>query len=937
MFRKPLCTFVATLLFSLCLQAQDIQVKVGGTSLLQVDVSSGYVFERGTWTSENESVAKVESRNTSTPGNTVIGVSAGKTRVVCNYVLRMRFNDQKYTTSKTFTIVVDDGKPKSVSISPSTVELIAGGASETLYANVEPYGADFNNISWSSSNESVASVSKSGTSATVTPHSIGRARITATVDNGVSGSRDVIVYGNSPTSISITGPSEVDAETEHSYSVDFNPNDQHSALTWTSSDNSVISVSSKGVVKAVNIGKATVTVRTANSLTATKEIAVKAPTLAITETRPAQNATDFNVTSIFRITFSNAITEGPNFSKIALHEGNGYSESVECVSDITSPFTTDEKIELQIGASNTLKPNTRYRLLIPAGAVVNKWGGTIDSDYVLYFQTGELNKMTLNMRKEGKKVYLDCSEYFAQIRYTLDGSEPTLESGLPLERSQAIDITENVMLWAKAYLDGYVTPQVKQEVRISIPNVVAVFPAENEHLANYYNLLPYVEFDKNIQWNIQSPALMLKESTIGTSYYYKPSEPIIARNRIVFIPDSDDPLDRDSKYMVQVPAGVVANDDGELNEEFSAKLGTTVSMSSSLTGLEVLEPVIYLEPGEKSVVLVKPKPLKAYFVGHWSSSNTSVVSTNWLSKGVIEAKQEGVATVTVEDDGIMATCTVCVGKKNKPLTVAYTNPENGAVDVPIWITPVVTFSDEIEFNTSNPDFAYSHFSLKDTEGKEARWRWGPDIMDRSLRMFVDQLKEGMLYTFTIPAKHIKMKYYDAVNEEDITISFTTEGSATAKPHLTLIRTRPADGATDVVLDVIPLMEFSGTCRTHKETDYNKIALTKSDGTVIPRGPLNTAGSIVWVEPTQLLEPLTTYTFTIGEGVFIDPATDEPTTQSFSFSFTTGIFTGISKLSTEKSPADIYDLHGRKIRTKATSTDRLPKGLYVTNGKKIVVR
>ncbi len=47
-------------------------------------------------------------------------------------------------------------------------------------------------------------------------------------------------------------------------------------------------------------------------------------------------------------------------------------------------------------------------------------------------------------------------------------------------------------------------------------------------------------------------------------------------------------------------------------------------------------------------------------------------------------------------------------------------------------------------------------------------------------------------------------------------------------------------------------------------------------------------------------------------------------------------TGINTIVTDK-PVDIYNLHGSKVRSKATSTDGLPKGIYIINGQKYTVK
>ena len=46
--------------------------------------------------------------------------------------------------------------------------------------------------------------------------------------------------------------------------------------------------------------------------------------------------------------------------------------------------------------------------------------------------------------------------------------------------------------------------------------------------------------------------------------------------------------------------------------------------------------------------------------------------------------------------------------------------------------------------------------------------------------------------------------------------------------------------------------------------------------------------------------------------------------------------GIREISV-KHPVDVYTLQGFKVRTKATTLEGLPKGVYVINGKKVVVK
>ena len=47
-------------------------------------------------------------------------------------------------------------------------------------------------------------------------------------------------------------------------------------------------------------------------------------------------------------------------------------------------------------------------------------------------------------------------------------------------------------------------------------------------------------------------------------------------------------------------------------------------------------------------------------------------------------------------------------------------------------------------------------------------------------------------------------------------------------------------------------------------------------------------------------------------------------------------TGIATISVTR-PVNVYNVQGRMVRSKATTLDGLPKGVYIVNGRKVVVR
>lgn len=269
------------------------------------------------------------------------------------------------------------------------------------------------------------------------------------------------------------------------------------------------------------------------------------------------------------------------------------------------------------------------------------------------------------------------------------------------------------------------------------------------------------------------------------------------------------------------------------------------------------------------------------------------------------------------------------------LSMTSVSPKDGATSISVNIVPLVRFSSDVALATTEPGYDNEYITLTDEDGNVVMTKSAVQVYDNIVKLTPAlSLQKNMRYTFTIGAGQIKRKGTDIVNTEDITFSFTTMEGERTKP-LELVSTNPVDGATDVGLDVQPLMKFSPYASTHRNTPYEKIVLKKADGTEVPR-VFCTGGDYIWVVPENPLEPNTTYTFTIGPGVFLDPATISPCMQEFSFSFTTGDPTGIRDLNTDKQLLDIYNLQGHKIRSKVSTTEGLPKGVYIINGKKIII-
>jgi Arabinogalactan endo-1,4-beta-galactosidase len=168
-----------------------------------------------------------------------------------------------------------------VSVTPAELTLTEGGSSQ-LTALVVPLDATNHEVSWSSSDTAVATVSASGS---VTAKQAGIATITVTTSDGLFTANSLITVEEAPTTnVDVTGVSISPATlilTEGGNSeltAVIAPLDAtNQEVSWSSSDTDVVEVSESGMVTAKKAGTATITVTTVKgAFTATSTVTVQA-------------------------------------------------------------------------------------------------------------------------------------------------------------------------------------------------------------------------------------------------------------------------------------------------------------------------------------------------------------------------------------------------------------------------------------------------------------------------------------------------------------------------------------------------------------------------------------------------------------------------------------------------------------------------------------
>ena len=253
---------------SVTLDKTTLSLQEGASGALKATVNPETASDKTvTWTSSNESVATVDAS-----GN-VKAVKAGSATIT----VTTKDGSKKATCSVTVT-----PKPvavESVSLDKTTLSMTEG-ASGALKATVKPDNASDKSVTWTSSNESVATVDASGNVKAV---KAGSATITVTTKDGSKKATCSVTVTPKPVAVESVSLDKTTLSMTEGASgalkATVKPdNATDKSVTWTSSNESVATVGANGNVKAVKAGSATITVTTKDgSKKATCSVTVTAP------------------------------------------------------------------------------------------------------------------------------------------------------------------------------------------------------------------------------------------------------------------------------------------------------------------------------------------------------------------------------------------------------------------------------------------------------------------------------------------------------------------------------------------------------------------------------------------------------------------------------------------------------------------------------------
>ena len=557
------------------------------------------------WSSDAEAIATVEN-------GVVNAVKAGSA------VITVKTEDGGFTASCTVTVNAAVIAVEGVTLDKETADLTVGG-DITLVATVKPAEATNKEVTWSTSDDKVATVDANGK---VTAVGAGSATITVTTKDGGFTATCKVTVTNAV--VAVTGVSLdkntlslTEGETATLVATVAPENATNKKVTWSSDDASV-DVDQNGKVTAKSAGSATITVETEDGDFFDQcEVTVVAGTIAVTGVTLNGNAISLKVDE----TATLVATVAPE---------NATNKNVTWSSDAPSIASVDQngKITAHAEGSATITVETEDG----DGEIYAQCEVTVVDDAAVVVSAIELNFTELELKVGGGK------EIKATVKYS-DGSSSTKEAVVwTTDNSDAIDLDEG---WVDALEEG-------------VANVTASFGGKSATcvvtvISNITTVaVTGVTLNKTEASITKTGSLTLTATVLPTN----------ATNKNITWKSSDESVATVSDgALTIVGLGTtiitVTTEDGE-------KTATcTVTITDVLATNIIIDNALSLTVGETGSIELHILPGDAAQTATWKSDKESVATVD--ANGVVTAIAAGTANITATTaDGTELTSDPCV-------------------------------------------------------------------------------------------------------------------------------------------------------------------------------------------------------------------------------------------------------------------------------------
>jgi uncharacterized protein YjdB len=733
---------------SVSLDEKSITLDIGDSETLTATVLPAYATNKELdWNSDDTDVATVSD-------GTITGVAAGTAKIT---VTTKDGNKTDYCTV-TVNAAHIHIPVTAVSINNKPSSPIAVNGTLTLTKTITPTDATNTAVTWSSSNTAIATVSQSGV---VTGKANGTATITVTAADTTNGtitdscpvtvnSINVAVtsvsLNKSSTAILVNNTDTLTATVEPS-------NATNKKVTWQSSNTSIATVSTTGVVTGKAVGQTTITVTTEDgNFTASCAVTVNVNNVAVTgvslnksstilqvkttETLIATvlpgNATNKNVTwrsdksSIATVSQNGVVTAGVNngTATITVTTSDG-NNTATCTVNVTGavPVTgiSLDKTNLALDLDDAISKGkgTLKALFTPTNATNTAvtWTSS-NTDVASVSSAGEVTGLT-----QGTATITATTAdggFTATCTVTVTGG--ILVTGVSLDKSLvSLSVNATEKLTATVYPSNATYKAVKWEsYNTGIATVSSVGTVTGKSAGNTIITVTTVDGSHTATCNVTVHSditnVTLDKNTLNltvnsTDKLTATVLPSDAKNKnITWISSDEDIATVSTSGLVTAKSVGTAYITAYATVDSSQYDTCEVNVRIAVTGVSLSKTATYLTTNGTETLTAIVFPSNANQNVTWSSSNSSVAT---VSYGIITGVGAGTATITVttDDDNKTATCTVSVSGSPVSVTGVSLNKSTttiaagGTEILRATITPANATNQDLEWSSNNTSVA----------------------------------------------------------------------------------------------------------------------------------------------------------------------------------------------------------------------------------------
>ena len=672
---------VYTAVSGVTISAETVEIPKGEKRILTATVEPADAQNQElTWSSSNTDVARIDAITGQITGRTV-----GTAKITVTTA------DGGYSDSCIVEVIQ---LATGVTLSFSSVSLDAG-KTKTITASVTPSSATFKTVTWSTSDAKIAKVSSSGK---VTAVSAGTATITATSKDGAATAACRVTVKQPASSVVLKSTSGTDLTTttmkiavgsKKTVVATLKPdNVTNKDVTWSTSNKSIATVSSSGVVKGVKAGTVKITAKSADGAASTTiKIKIYTPVKSVSLNKTSLtlkiggSATVTPTVKPSDATYKTVKWTSSNYDVATVDEngkitakGVGYavitatttqgSKKATCNVSVVKPVTgvsiSESSLRIEVGdkvkLKATVKPSDASNQTVSwksssssiasvssSGTVTAKKLGTAtitvttaDGSFKKTCKVEVVKKVTgVELNKASATLYLGKT---LTLKATVSPSGAT---------NSAVVFSSSDSAIAKVSSSGVVTPVKPGTATITVKTSDGGFTDTCKITVK--RAVTSITLNK-------SEAELKSDSTLTLKATLKPSN---ATDKTVTWSTSNKKVATVSSKGVVTPVGKgTATITAKTENGLKATCKVTVYMV--VTGIKLSETgTVYA--GEKLTLKASVVPSDANEqTVTWSSSNTSVAKVS--SKGVVTGVKAGTAEITVKtkEGAFTAKCTVTV-------------------------------------------------------------------------------------------------------------------------------------------------------------------------------------------------------------------------------------------------------------------------------------